>query len=244
MKAKWMVALVATTALFVAMAAYAAETAKKAPAPPAKSDATQVAATADDSDDLALDLFGDEGDEDFAMGGHGMGPMGHGPGMGMGRGQGMGGGMGCDEHCRMGGGMGMRHGRGMGRGPGMGPGGGMAGAFAKLDLTDDQREKLAAVHEKQQRKNVQARADLEIARLDLQALMKAEKPNTSTINTQIDKIAKMQGEMRKSQVGALLEARALLTPEQQKQLREARLHGKGMGPGAAPAPPAKPGEGM
>jgi Spy/CpxP family protein refolding chaperone len=222
MKAKWMVALVAAAGLLAAVAAHAAETAKKAPAAPAQPGAARMEAPAGGHDDMGM---GFEDDDLLALGDD---DMGHGPGMGPGGGMGH-----------------MGHMGGMGRGPGMRRGG-MAHAFAMLELTDDQREKIAAVHEKQQRKNIQARADLEVARMDLRDLVKAEKPNTTAINTQIDKIARMQAEQRKGQVGALLEARALLTPEQQKKLREMRFKGPGEmhGMPGKPAPQAKPGEGM
>lgn len=128
-------------------------------------------------------------------------------------------------------------GRGMGRGMGMGPGG-MAGMFAGLDLSDSQREKLRDLHQRQARKGVQARADLELARLDLHELMQADRPDAAALNAQIDKLARLQAEQRKAQVATLLEARSLLTPEQQKQLRERRLRGPGMGPGGMHHPGA------
>jgi periplasmic protein CpxP/Spy len=219
MKAKWMVALVAAAGLLAAVAAHAAETAKQAPAAPAPA---KMEAPAGGHDDMGM---GFDDDDLLAMGDD---DLGAGPGMGPGGGMGHMGGMG-----------------GMGRGAGMRHGG-MARAFAMLDLTDDQRTKLQAVHEKQQRKNVQAHADLQIARMDLRDLVQAEKPNTTAINTQIDKMAKMQAEQRKSQVATLLEARALLTPDQQKRLREMRFKGPGPmhGMPGKPAPTEKPGEGM
>jgi Spy/CpxP family protein refolding chaperone len=226
MKARWMVALVAAAGLLAAVAAHAADTAKKAPAAPGQPGSAGMQAPVGGHDDMDMGMgLDDEGDDDAPMGGMAHMGMGHMGGMGHMRGMG-----------RMGGGPGMRHG-GMGRG------------FAMLDLTDDQREKLKAVHEKQQRRDVQARADLEIARMDLRDLVQAEKPNTSAINAQIDKMAKLQAERRKAQVGTLLEARALLTPEQQKKLREMRFKGPGGMPGMQGTPgkqgqTTKPGEGM
>jgi len=105
----------------------------------------------------------------------------------------------------------------------------MAGAFAGLDLSDAQRDKLRDIHQRQARRGVQARADLQLARMDLHELMQADKPDPAAINAQIDKLARLQAEQRKAHVAAFLEARALLTPEQQKQLRAG--HGPGMGAG-------------
>jgi Spy/CpxP family protein refolding chaperone len=153
--------------------------------------------------------------------------------------------------CAMGGGMGLgqRAGMGMGRGMGMGQGPGMFGHMMQaLDLSDAQREKLAAIHDRQQRRDIQARADLEIARLDLRKAMGAEKPEAFAINTQIDRVARLRSDMAKAHVASLLEARALLTPEQQQQMREMRMkspgagmprmigRGPGMGPGGMGGP--------
>ena len=120
-------------------------------------------------------------------------------------------------------------------GPGMRRGGAMhrsmrhrpLAAFERLDLTDEQRKQIADVREKQQRKAIQSRADLDVAQLDLHKAMKAETPSASSINTQIDKISKLRADAHKSRVAAFLEARALLTPEQQKQLREPPMQWQG-----------------
>ncbi len=89
-----------------------------------------------------------------------------------------------------------------------------------LKLTADQRQKLEEVRDRQMRKAIRARADLQIAKLDLRALMRSESPDGRAIDAQIDKIAGLRASLRKSQVAAMLEARAVLTPEQPKQWRE------------------------
>ena len=64
---------------------------------------------------------------------------------------------------------------------------GLAMRFAALDLSDQQRDKLRDIHEQAARKSVQRRADMQLARMDLQKLMRADTPSASAINTQIDK---------------------------------------------------------
>lgn len=240
MKSKWMLAVLAV-GLLAAVAALAADAPRKAPAQPAHPGAAMHDGAPGDLDAAHPDFEGDD-DDLFAMGGRGRGPMGgRGRGPGMGRGPG---GEGCDDACGMGpgGGRGMGMGRGMGRGMGMGPGG-MAGMFAGLDLSDAQRDKLRDLHQRQARKGVQARADLALARMDLHELMQADKPDAAAINAQIDKLARLQAEQRKAQVATLLEARSLLTPEQQKQLRERHLRGPGMGMRGGARPPQAPEDG-
>ena len=96
---------------------------------------------------------------------------------------------------------------------------GLAMRFASLDLTDQQRDKLRDIHEQAARKSVQRRADLQLARMDLRKLMRAETPSSSAINTQIDKLTRLQADGMKAHYEAFMQARAVLTPEQLKELR-------------------------
>jgi Spy/CpxP family protein refolding chaperone len=117
-------------------------------------------------------------------------------------------------------------------GPGAAPGVGLGhGAMARLDLSDAQREKLADLHERTLKQNIQARADLRVAQMDLRKLMRAETPDARAIESQIDKLAGLRAAIQKTRVAALLEARSLLTPEQRQQLQELRGLGRGRGPG-------------
>jgi Spy/CpxP family protein refolding chaperone len=114
-------------------------------------------------------------------------------------------------------------------GPGPGDGTGRDPEMQKkLNLSDDQRTKLADIRDRQTRAAIPIRSDLEIAGLDLRKLMRAEKPDQKAIDAQIDKMAGLRARLQKSRVASMLEARAVLTPEQQKTLRESR---PGMGRG-------------
>ncbi len=168
-------------------------------------------------------------------GGAGMGMGADLPGCGMKAGMGKGG---CCMHgdmkgCCMKGGMGKRM---AGRGTRGGMGGGMQGGpmcgpgmgaghgpmmLRGLDLTADQQKKVALIHERQQRQMIQRQADLRIATMDLQQLMRAETPDRTKIDAQIDKLAQLRAGMQKSRTATVLEVRALLAPEQLKKWREA-----------------------
>jgi len=91
--------------------------------------------------------------------------------------------------------------------------------FAALDLTDAQRDKLRDLHEAAARKSVQRRADMQLARMDLRKLMRAESPSASSVNAQIDKISRLQADGMKAHFDTFMQARAVLTPEQLKKLR-------------------------
>ena len=119
-------------------------------------------------------------------------------------------------------GMMMMH--GMGGDPMGGHGHMMMARWAQLDLTDTQRQKLRDLHEAQARKAVQRRADMQLARMDLHKLMREDKPNMASVNMQIEKLARLHAEGLKSLFDTHMQAKALLTPEQLKQLKD--------GPGA------------
>lgn len=124
----------------------------------------------------------------------------------------------------------MANGPGGGAGPGRdgprmrrGPGGqGMEDLREKLNLTDDQRSRLADIHDRQARAAIPIQADMRIAGLDLHKLMRADRPDRHAIDVQIDRMAGLRARLQKSRVATLLDARAVLTPEQQKLMREHR----------------------
>lgn len=176
-----------------------------------------------------------------------------------GGGAGAGGGAACDDancagecgghggpgmHPGMGKGMGMGH-PGMGRGMGMGRGKGHPGMmFAMLDLSDAQKAKMRDIHENAARAQIQARADMQIARMDMRKLMRADRPDQGAINAQIDKMGQMRTAMQKTRVATMLEARAQLTPDQLKKMKELREKGPMMGGHPGMGMGGHPGMGM
>ena len=90
----------------------------------------------------------------------------------------------------------------------------------ELDLSKEQREKMAELREKQERSAIRMRADLQTSRLDMQRLMRAERPDRLAINRQIDRMAQLRADMQKARVGMMLDMRGMLTPEQQERARE------------------------
>jgi Spy/CpxP family protein refolding chaperone len=93
----------------------------------------------------------------------------------------------------------------------------------ELHLTSQQREKIATIRERQARKAIEQRAQVQVAMLDLRKLIRSERPDRAAIERQIDEVARLKAELRKSQVETLLDVRALLTPEQQTKFRERRM---------------------
>ena len=117
----------------------------------------------------------------------------------------------------------MAEGHGMGHAAGwLGRGRHWRAVAKELDLTDDQQKKIEAVHDTHRRKAIAMRADLEVAQLDLHKLMRAEPLDRKAIDAQLDRTIAMRGQLHKARMGALLDARAVLTPEQREKLQDVR----------------------
>lgn len=114
---------------------------------------------------------------------------------------------------------------------GMGRGGAAREDLRKqLNLTEEQRTKLADIHDRSARASIPIQGDIKIAGLDLRKLVRADKPDQRAIDAQIDKMAGLRAKLQKSHIASMLEARSVLTPEQRKILRDARpgMGGRGM----------------
>ncbi len=155
-----------------------------------------------------------------------VGNQGMGAGMGRGMGQRMGGGMGQG----MMGGPGMMGGRGMQRpmmgrrmgragGRGMAPG---ANLMAQLNLTQAQKDQMKAIQE-QQRTDGQAVHDrLRDARAKLRDAMKSDIPDEAAVKAAAGAVASIQAEQFVLQARVKGQRMKVLTPEQLKQLTDAR----------------------
>lgn len=115
-------------------------------------------------------------------------------------------------------GMGSR--RRMGEGMRMRP-----GFVQALDLTSEQRDRIAEIRERAEKRRIQADADLKIAAVDLRHLMRSDRPDRRAIDSQIDKLAAMRAGMMKARIGAMLDMRSVLTVDQQRRVREMREMG-------------------
>ena len=96
------------------------------------------------------------------------------------------------------------------------------GGRRHLDLSEEQRKQIKSVRREAARKHIQQQADVRLAHLDLQALMEAEEPDRKEIHAQLKKIAKLQGDMRITQVDQRLDIRELLTPDQRQKAKKMR----------------------
>jgi Spy/CpxP family protein refolding chaperone len=121
----------------------------------------------------------------------------------------------------------------------------------KMNLTEDQRKAMDAILDQHKPELIDLRARLEKAEVEMEPLMRADKPDESRILAQVDKIADARRDLEKSNARFLLAIRGKLTPDQWKQLQamhserhermERREHSGQNGPGTPP--PQQPGTG-
>jgi hypothetical protein len=149
----------------------------------------------------------------------------------------------------------MRHGFGFGPmagGPGAGPGArwmqfrGMRGpqgmrmgammmrAAQAIGLTEEQMNRLRGMRVAHQREMIRLRADAQIARLDLEEALRQPNAKFPDVKAKIAAITAIQGQMMEKHISFRMDAKGVLTAEQQEKLRGLMM-GRGMGgwgPGA------------
>ena len=122
-------------------------------------------------------------------------------------------------------------GRAMGKGQ-MGRGawmrrGGMAGRLGillrladELDLSEGQQAELKDLLASQKKDAIRMKADREIAQVELQEAMQQEEPDLAVIEDQVRHIASLGAKMQFSQIKTQIDAKSVLTEEQQAKLKE------------------------
>lgn len=136
---------------------------------------------------------------------------------------------------------------------------------AYLNLTDSQADRLRQILVDAEKAGVKTRADIAVRGIELRELLRADKPDHDAVMKKVDELSNLRGQMMKERIEALLAAKNVLTPEQQKKIRTFMERRAGFGggrepfsarregfgprrpeamprPPAAPAPPAHPGE--
>ena len=89
----------------------------------------------------------------------------------------------------------------------------------QLKLTDEQRKSMDAIFYQHREKLVDLRGAVQKAELEMEPLMRDDKPNEKQIAEQIDKVAQARAELEKGNAHFLMDIRNKLTPEQWKQVQ-------------------------
>ena len=106
-----------------------------------------------------------------------------------------------------------------------GPHGGMKGGFPsdlveKLELTDAQQTKLKSLRTAHAKEMAKLRADLEVARIELREVMTGTNPSAAEAKSKAAEVNAARAILFEKSVAFRVEAKNVLTPEQQKTLRE------------------------
>jgi periplasmic protein CpxP/Spy len=92
----------------------------------------------------------------------------------------------------------------------------------QLNLTDDQRKAMDGILQDHRMKLIDLQANLQKAEVTMTPLMKADTPNRSAIEGQIDKVVQARADLEKANARFLLDIRMQLTADQWKQLQTMR----------------------
>lgn len=128
---------------------------------------------------------------------------------------------------------------------------------SRINLTDDQANELRRVVINAEKSAIETRARIAVDRIELRELLRVDKPDQDAVMKKVDEIGGLRDEMMKNGIQAVLDAKRILTPEQQKEIRalmEQRFsrgrarwmgHGRGgrmgpQGPRNMPPQPARP----
>jgi len=105
-----------------------------------------------------------------------------------------------------------------------------------LGLTDQQADSLRKIVVDMETYTIKTGADIAVDAIDLRELLRADKPDRAAVMSKGDEISKSTSQLITHGLDAMLAAKAILTPEQQKIIRAYLASGA---PGL-PAPPPRP----
>ena len=97
--------------------------------------------------------------------------------------------------------------------------------MGKLNLTDEQKKDVEAIHFDAEKQTIAQRAKVATARVELQQLLKADAPDKSAIEKKINDIAELKVQMHMIKINSWFAINNLLTPEQKKTWKKALEYG-------------------
>ncbi len=90
---------------------------------------------------------------------------------------------------------------------------------SQLELTDQQANQLRQIVVNAEKSSIKTRADMVVREVELRELLRSDSPDRETVLKKVQEVSNLRGEMMKQHVEALLAAKSVLTPEQQKKIR-------------------------
>lgn len=99
----------------------------------------------------------------------------------------------------------------------------------ELGLSAEQQEKIRQIKLAAHKQNIEQRAKLQLARLELHELMQADSPDQKQIEAKLAELSKLREAAMRNHVTTFLEMQKVLTPEQRKKAKDLRPWGEGPG---------------
>lgn len=88
-----------------------------------------------------------------------------------------------------------------------------------LGLTEQQTDRLRQIMVDTQKSSVRTGADMAVRGIELREFLRVDKPDREAVLKKVQEISDLRRDMMKQHVEALLTAKTVLTPEQQKKIR-------------------------
>ena len=93
-------------------------------------------------------------------------------------------------------------------------------ALTKLGVSEAVKKQVQDLVYETRRDSIQLKATAASERLELQKLLRADKPDRNAVFGQLEKVSMAKLAIRKQQIGLMLSVSALLTPQQRAELRD------------------------
>jgi Spy/CpxP family protein refolding chaperone len=89
----------------------------------------------------------------------------------------------------------------------------------EIGLNDQQVERLRQILVEAEKSSIRTRADLRLRSIELREMLRSDNPDRTTVLRKVQELSDLRGQMMKQHVEALLAAKTVLTPEQQRKVQ-------------------------
>jgi Spy/CpxP family protein refolding chaperone len=103
---------------------------------------------------------------------------------------------------------------------GKGPGMFRPEIMEKIGLTKEQKDTIQSIHSSHRKDMIRNNADLQLAEVDLQDMLRKDKPEMDLVKGQIQKIASLKGNIEFAKIKMQIDLKGVLTDEQKAKLEK------------------------
>jgi Spy/CpxP family protein refolding chaperone len=90
----------------------------------------------------------------------------------------------------------------------------------KIGLTKEQKDNIESILVTHKKEMITKKADHDLAQVELQDLLRKDKPDMNLVKTQIQKVFSIQGDMQYARIKVMMDAKNILTDEQKANLEK------------------------